>query len=92
MDHAVAYVNWGRWVADCPNPTCTNALELEVGQQHWKCEWVRDRHGNLDGCRTTAPIDWPADPAAVEQDLAARPEADRHWRPEPAVDTDGEQS
>lgn len=28
MDTALAYLNWGRWVADCPAPGCTDAREV----------------------------------------------------------------
>lgn len=77
--HAIARVDWGRWVADCPNPDCTNAMILSEGQQTWGCRFVAD--GRIQGCGTTAPIAWPADVAAVEAGVAGRPESAQQWQP-----------
>lgn len=73
---AVAYLNWGRWVADCPNPACTNAMQVEPGQAQFECT-------RPAGCGTTAPLAWPDDPAAVEAEVADLPESQRHWKPTP---------
>ncbi|MFC7276217.1 hypothetical protein ACFQS1_19670 [Paractinoplanes rhizophilus] len=83
MDHAVARYDWGRWVADCPSPDCTNAMLLDPGQQRWQCRFPLDDHGHaFGGCGTVVPIDWPASPRAIELDLAGMPESQRQWRPE----------
>jgi hypothetical protein len=81
---AVAFFDYGRWVADCPAPNCTNALALERGQATWLCRWVNPNNGNVIGCGASAPIAWPADPEAVEASLIGRPESAQHWKPDPA--------
>jgi hypothetical protein len=85
VDHAVARYDWGRWVADCPSPTCTNAIGLAVGQKTFQCGyWVGPRpEDRVPGCGAVAPLAWPADPAAIEVELAGVPESQRHWKPEP---------
>ena len=80
MLHTAAYVNYGRWVADCPHILCTNALTVESGQTLFTCGWVGDPP--MPGCRGTSALDWPEDPAAVMAKLAGRPESEQHWRPE----------
>lgn len=72
---AVAYINWGRIVADCPNPDCTNALALDPGQSEFRC---------LQGCGMVAQVEWPEDIGAIEASLADLPESQQQWRPEPA--------
>lgn len=81
--HAVAYIDWGRWVANCPAPPCSNALKIQQGQEQWECRYqISDDPPTYGGCGTRAPIDWPADPAAVMAPLLTLSEADRHWHPD----------
>lgn len=80
---AVARYDWGRWLADCPNTLCANALALTIGQEQWLCRWY-DNRGVPDGCGTTAPIDWPDNPMEIMAALATKPESQRHWQPEEA--------
>lgn len=80
---AIAVYDWGRWVADCPNPACTNALAVEPGQTGWLCRYVSPATGQVIGCNTQAPLDWPPDPHAIAAALADKPESARCWRPEP---------
>lgn len=63
---AYAEANWGRWIARCPRPWCTNALALDVGQQGFICI-------GLGGCGTAVDVIWPPDPQAIEAILAMRP-------------------
>ena len=63
---AYAYANHGRWVADCPRPWCTNAMQIQRGQVVFECL-------GLDSCGWTASIVWPPDPDAIEAILAVRP-------------------
>lgn len=64
---AYAYANWGRWVADCPRPYCTNAIALLRGQELFICD------GDADACGMTADVIWPPDPDAIEAILGMRP-------------------
>lgn len=72
---AVAYVNHGRWVADCPAPNCYNAEELNAGQFMYSCQL----------CYLMVPIQWPPPQTAHEiwLALAERKNKDnRNWFPE----------
>ncbi len=83
-DHVVAYVNWGRWVADCATPGCGNARALTVGDELFDCDAPARPGGSPIGegaCDRTYPIVWPDDPAAVAVRLANLPESQRSWRP-----------
>jgi hypothetical protein len=72
---AYAEANWGRWLARCPRPLCTNALVLEVGEPMFVC-------AGLGGCGITAELIWPADPQAIEALLAMRPVSrTQNWVP-----------
>lgn len=37
MSRTQAYVNWGRLVADCAQPGCSDAVQLQPGQQAMFC-------------------------------------------------------
>lgn len=74
---ARAYMNWGRWVSDCPREGCTYAFQLEPGQARYLC---RNKAGQ--GCGMEALIEWPADAGQIEEALARRPlEQTRNWYP-----------
>lgn len=47
-NHARAYVNHGRWIADCPYD-CGSATKLEPGEVIFQCS----------ECFTVAQVDWP---------------------------------
>lgn len=72
--NALAYANWGRWVADCPVDGCHDARELAPGAAAMVC---------VNGHAST--IRWPGDPASVAAITAAleeRPEPKtRNWLP-----------
>jgi len=72
---AYAEANWGRWIARCPRPWCTNALALEAGQLEFACL-------GLGGCGATAEVVWPPDPQAIAALLAMRPvQGTQNWLP-----------
>lgn len=75
----VAFMSWGRWVADCPNAACTNAMALERGQSLFRCHVP----SGMGTCGAVAGIDWPAYADEVEQRMASRPPAEQSWKPEP---------
>jgi hypothetical protein len=69
---AVAYVNHGRWIADCTRPYCANAEKLEPHQSVFCCS----------NCRQIDDVRWPADPDKVWAVLEARPVPQtRNWAP-----------
>ncbi|MFE6846575.1 hypothetical protein [Streptomyces sp. NPDC057686] len=70
---ARAYVNFGRWVADCPLE-CGNAIALEPGQTSFFCP-------PPGGCGHIAEVEWPADPQGIWDALAVRPPKHRNWFP-----------
>lgn len=69
---ALAYVNWGRWIADCP-ADCGGALKLAPRQTLLSCE----------ECGLFSPIEWPANADGITEALAQRgvPKT-RNWFPE----------
>lgn len=70
-----AEANWGRWVARCPAPWCTNAMQVTPGQDAFVC-------AGLGGCGCGADVVWPTDPDAIELILTMRPvPATRNWLP-----------
>lgn len=72
---AYAYANWGRWVVDCPQPFCDNAMKVDCWQERFECL-------GPDSCGYSSPITWPADPEAIEILLAMRPaKKTRNWLP-----------
>lgn len=76
----VAFVNWGRWVAECPRG-CGNALELVPGQISAICA---SRTGLIIAgtCGYIGPVQWPGNASELTATLAKRP-MDRHrnWFP-----------
>lgn len=72
---AIAYVNEGRWVADCPAQGCFNAAELTPGQFMFTCVT----------CQLVTEVSWPDPREAHEiwQVLSARPDrTKRNWFPQ----------
>lgn len=69
---ARARVNWGRWIADCPELYCNNAEDLTPGQATFHCTV----------CRIVGPVEWPADADGIWSALLERPRpATRNWYP-----------
>ena len=84
--HAVAYHNWGRWVADCPNTACRNAEDIAGSVFHCSCR-AAGACAHDGACRTVAPIDWPDDVDEINRLLALRTSpANRNWLPGESVD------
>lgn len=68
---AVAYVNFGRWVADCPT-SCGSAWELQPGEMIVQCS----------ECRNIAPVQWPPWADEIWAALMERPlPRTRNWFP-----------
>lgn len=76
---AVAYVNHGRWLADCPTG-CNAAMDTTVGETGYLCG-VPYEGRIIGGCGASAPLVWPEDPNAITAALSVRPTANRHWAP-----------
>lgn len=69
---ALAYYNWGRWVADCP-AGCGNAIALQPKQNQYHC---------ASGCNMIAEVEWPPNPEEIWRALQDRPlERTRNWAP-----------
>lgn len=68
---ARAYVNFGRWVADCPTE-CGCALELEPGKTLFACP----------ECKTISETEWPDNADEIWEALGKRPAPrNRNWFP-----------
>lgn len=69
---AYAYVNHGRWIADCTRLHCGGAELLSAGQAVLHCS----------NCRQVQDVRWPDDPDGIWAALAARPVPQtRNWAP-----------
>ena len=69
---ARAYVNWGRWVADCGRPYCNGGRTPRTPAGPVHCA----------NCHWEAPVQWPPDADAIWEVLAARPvPGTRNWFP-----------
>jgi hypothetical protein len=69
---ARAYVNHGRWIADCTRPHCANAEALQPKQTAFHCS----------NCLQVAEVDWPSCAEEITAALALRPVPQtRNWFP-----------
>ena len=75
---AVAYVNQGRWVADCPTPGCGGAMALVRGAMGFLCGACL----NVEVGYRYRPLSWPVEAVEAEAVLSVRmlPEQ-ANWRP-----------
>lgn len=67
---AIVYLNWGRLVADCPTAGCTNAREVQPGENTFVCAGAAG-----SACGTSAPLQWPDDLAAERAEVGGLPPA-----------------
>jgi hypothetical protein len=68
----VAYINHGRWVADCVRPYCGGAEALRPHQVVVECF----------ECHLVAPVEWPREAQELWEALMVRPvPATRNWFP-----------
>lgn len=74
---ALAYVNHGRWVADCPTPFCTGAAVLMPGAPYLCGNCL-----NAECGYRYRLVEWPIQRREIEDILSARllPE-NANWRP-----------
>lgn len=85
---AVAYLNVGRWVADCPVEGCGDALALypEVGADAQRRPVLSDVpiYTQTDTQGHRFDFDAPPDDAraGIEAAVADRPEPNRNWLPD----------
>lgn len=77
---AFAYVNHGRWVADCPTNSCGGALVLLAAAQGFLCVNCL----NIEVANRYRPVIWPEDSDVIAAALEARllPEQ-ANWHGEP---------
>ncbi|CAB4166844.1 hypothetical protein UFOVP1383_39 [uncultured Caudovirales phage] len=80
---AFAYVNHGRWVADCPMNGCGGALVVAPYMRGFLCGSCI----NVDAAHRFRPLSWPENGAEIEAALDVRPlETTRNWRPGETVE------
>lgn len=73
---SLAYVNHGRWIAECPYDACNNALRLHGGEVTLLCR------SELGGCGRESLISWPYDAQGIWDALQRRPRKEtRNWFP-----------
>lgn len=72
---AVAVLNAGRWLAECPREYCGNALALDPGQATFHC-------AGMGGCQLVTEVLWPPDAEQIWAVLLQRPvPGTRNWAP-----------
>lgn len=72
---ARAYVNFSRWIADCPLD-CGNAVALQPNQTSFYCT-------PPGGCGHISSVEWPSNADEIWQALMKRPmPKTRNWFPE----------
>ena len=83
---AIARVDAGRWIADCPNPLCNSAMLLIKGQRGFLCG---DCFNADVEARAHRALRWPANHVLrqVEELLLERPEETfMHWDQRVSID------
>lgn len=74
-NNARAYVNHGRWIANCPRKYCANAIALKPKETTFHCS-------GPGGCKMVAPVEWPSDAEEIWNVLMERPvPTTRNWFP-----------
>jgi hypothetical protein len=85
MVRARAYVYAGDWVADCPREGCGNVEHLydrTSARNPRAPRIVQKPEFGCSNCGHAAPIEWPADMAAITAVLGLRPvPQNRNWYP-----------
>lgn len=71
MAESLAYLNHGRWIAECPAPDCYDARMLTPGDTGMVC--VRAH---------ASSVRWPGNAEAIAEAVATRPEPNRNWFPD----------
>jgi hypothetical protein len=77
MMRALAYLNFGRWVVDCPEPTCADARAVydeKTGARH-----TEDVCANGHAFQIEMPP--PQEEARIVAAVAGREERDKGWFP-----------
>lgn len=74
-NRAAAYVNWGKWVADC-RLDCGYAVALKNSQASFVCEI------SGGGCGHINTVEWPSNVSEIWDALIERPmPKTRNWFP-----------
>lgn len=80
----VAYVNWSRWVADCPTEGCYGALVVSAEDPRFYCPYCFNEPAGNQYLAVSFPDAATRD--AIAEQLLARPfEANRNWLPHESV-------
>jgi len=83
MNMISAYVNHGRWVADCPD--CNVGLQLPRGVFEVKAEFVFVGDKCIT-CDAPTRVVMPDDADLIDAALEPRPLINRNWYPHETVD------
>ena len=74
------YVNYGRWIAECPD--CHGAQLACHEDPRFMC----NECGNVAAGNLWRALEWPADRPGIEAVLTARPERNQNWLPGETVE------
>lgn len=74
-------VNWGMWIADCPDPSCKGAEK--VWEEGWfMCMSCQNAHADHRLLHTQFPIGR----VEIEHLLEPRPRPNRNWEPRESLE------
>jgi hypothetical protein len=75
-----AYVNYGRWIVDCPDPDCYAALTITDNNCECRDTYVCDHP--QQPCGATVQAEMPPNEPEITRLLEQRPRrANRNWVP-----------
>ncbi len=91
---AYARLNHGRWIVDCPLPTCSSATMVAKGRKTYRCpcpdtlvcvhpkpRMVAHGKGERPECGQRWTIVWPDNLADIEALMRGRPGPNCNWEP-----------
>lgn len=77
-----AYINHGRWIAECPQ--CHWAIAIRPRQlagSRFVCGVLPHGKDVATGCGYTDSVRFPSDAKSIEQVLRSRPTPQSNWKP-----------
>ena len=74
MAKVKAFVNHGRWIAQCPG--CNSAVVQPAGDKKYACS----------ECGATHSVSWPKTSSEINTILAPRPLLNQNWLPGETLD------
>lgn len=85
MNAAHPVMNWGRWIASCPDSACPNAEHYGPDPYANTAPHIgglKDDRFDCSFCKRTFGVEWPQERTEIEVELQLRPvPSTRNWIP-----------